>query len=165
MAGGRLREPLSLYYRTKYAADLALQAMGGVGIARLRMPLDHRPDPRNLLTKLAGYTHVIDVANSVTVVDDLIVAAAALIERRAPGIFHVTNPGLLHHRHLMELYRRYVDPDHRCVYIEEGELLDRGLVARTRSNCRLASSRLEALGINLRPIDSVVEALVGAYGR
>jgi dTDP-4-dehydrorhamnose reductase len=56
--------PSSTYSRTKYAADLALSRLPNVGIARLRMPIDHEPAPRNLITKLAGYPFVVDVANS-----------------------------------------------------------------------------------------------------
>lgn len=154
---GDLANPRSYYSRSKYAADLLLAPRDNVAIARLRMPVDGRVHPRNLVTKLAGYGQVIDVENSVTVVDDFVAAVDALVRRRAPGVFHVTNPGTLRHRDLLALYRELVDPDHRATLIRDDELVARGLAKVERSNCVLADTRLGPLGIALRP---VAEALV-----
>ena len=144
--------PISYYSRTKYAADILLSARPNVAVARIRMPIDTAPHPRNLITKLAAYAKVVDVENSVTVVDDLVKALAALAERRATGVFHVTNPGTLRHRDLLAAYTRIVDPAHRTTLIAEDELVTLGLAVKTRSNCVLADTRLAALGIHLRPI-------------
>jgi dTDP-4-dehydrorhamnose reductase len=157
--------PSAFYSRTKYAADLVLSQLPGTCIARIRMPIDHTPGPRNLITKLAGYREVIDVQNSVTVVDDFIVALRRLIELRAEGIFHVTNPGLLRHRELLELYREIVDPAHTTTFIEEEALVRRGLALKPRANARLASPGLEALGIHLRPIHEALRETMRAYAQ
>jgi dTDP-4-dehydrorhamnose reductase len=155
--------PTSFYSRTKYAADLVLSQMPNVCIARIRMPIDDVPGPRNLITKLAAYREIVDVENSVTVIDDFIVALRRLIELRAMGIFHVTNPGLLRHRDLLTLYQKVVDPSHRATYIDEDALVRRGLAVKARSNAQLASPRLEALGIRLRPIDEALHATMQTY--
>jgi dTDP-4-dehydrorhamnose reductase len=144
--------PTAFYSRTKYAADLVLSQLSGVGVARLRMPIDVAPDPRNLITKLAAYRQVVDVENSVTVVPDLIKAIEALVARRAEGVFHVTNPGTMRHRDLLELYRELVDGSHQATLIEESELVRRGLASKARSNCVLASQRLAEIGVGMRPI-------------
>jgi len=157
--------PTSVYSRTKYAADLALSELPDVGIVRLRMPIDDQPGLRNLITKLAGYKHVIDVENSVTVVEDLIHVVRELIERRAEGIFHATNPGTVRHRDLLRLYREIVDPTHDCEFIAEDELVRRGLVASVRSNAILASSRLESLGIEMRPVAAALRDVMTQYAR
>jgi 3,5-epimerase/4-reductase len=148
--------PVATYSRTKYAADLALGQLANVGIARLRMPVDYVPGPRNLITKLAGYRDVIDVENSVTVVEDLLAAVARLVETRSEGVFHVTNPGTLRHRDLLRLYREHVELTHEYTMIEEDELVTRGLVVKPRSNCILQDTRLARLGIHLRPIDVAI---------
>lgn len=155
--------PTSLYSRSKYAADLLLSRMPNVGIARLRMPIDAVPGARNLITKLSGYTQVIDVENSVTFVDDLVSVVRALAEKRATGIFHATNPGLMKHRQLLALYRELVDPDHRVELIEEAELVRRGLAKLGRSNCELASPRLAELGITMRPVEVALRETMAAY--
>ena len=155
--------PQAFYSRTKYAADLVLSSLPGVAVARLRMPIDGRPDARNLITKLAAYKDVIDVENSVTVVEDLIAVVRQLLARRAEGVFHVTNPGTLRHRDLLSLYRDLVDPSHRCSLIDERELVARGLATKARSNCVLASRRLGELGISMRPIDLALRDAMTQY--
>jgi dTDP-4-dehydrorhamnose reductase len=155
--------PGSTYARTKYAADLALERLANVCIVRVRMPIDAAPHPRNLITKLAHYPYVIDVRNSVTVVDDLVSVIAALIERRASGVFHAVNPGVLAHRRLLELYRERVDPSHQTTLIAEGELVARGLALQARSNCVLASPRLEAAKIAMRPVEEALDDVMRRY--
>jgi len=157
--------PSSFYSRSKYAADLMLSRLPNVGVARLRMPIDGRPAPRNLITKLASYRQVVDVENSVTVVDDLVGVVAALVEKRATGVFHATNPGLMRHRYLLALYRELVDPSHEFTLIGEQELVSRGLAAHARSNCILASPRLEAIGIDMRPIGIALRDAMTQYAR
>ncbi|MBP9869696.1 sugar nucleotide-binding protein [Patescibacteria group bacterium] len=155
--------PTSFYSRTKWAADLPLSRMANVGIARLRMPIDSIPGSRNLIDKLSAYKQVIDVENSVTVVDDLIAVSRQLIEKRGTGIFHVVNPGTMRHRDLLSLYREYVDPNHSCEWISNEELVSRGLAAKGRSNCILQSDRLAQLGIQMRPIEIALRDTMKKY--
>jgi dTDP-4-dehydrorhamnose reductase len=155
--------PSSFYSRTKYAADLVLSPLSGVAIARLRMPIDGRPGPRNLITKLSRYQQVVNVENSVTVVDDLVDVVGALLDRRAEGVFHVTNPGAMRHKDLLTLYREMVDPSHRCELIAEHDLVARGLAAKARSNGVLASRRLGELGITMRPIEVALRDAMRRY--
>ena len=157
--------PTSLYSRTKYAADLVLSRLPGVGIARLRMPIDDHPDSRNLITKLSRYTQVVDVANSVTVVSDLIGVVAGLTERKLEGVYHATNPGEMRHRDLLALYRELVDPAHRYELISEEALVGRGLAVKARSNCTLASGQLAAAGLSMRPIEVALRDCVERYAR
>ena len=145
--------PISTYSRSKYALDLALTTYPNVAIARLRMPLDDRPGPRNLIDKITSYKQVIDVANSATVVTDLIDVCYQIIQKRGTGIFHTVNPGPMFHHDIINLYRELVDPTQTCEYIREDELLSRGLVTKKRSTCIMQSSRLQELGIEMRPID------------
>ncbi|HEY4016021.1 MAG TPA: sugar nucleotide-binding protein [Polyangiaceae bacterium] len=157
--------PSAYYSRTKYAADLLLSKLPNVGIARLRMPIDDRPGPRNLITKLAGYPKVIDVVNSVTIVADLVAVTRALLARRATGVFHVTNPGPMRHKDLLRLYGEIVDPSHGYELIPEEELVARGLATKARSNCILASPRLAELGIVMRPIETALPDTLVEYAR
>ncbi len=157
--------PSAFYSRTKYAADLVLSRLPNVGVARLRMPIDDSPSPRNLITKLAAYPSVVDVENSVTVVADLVAAVAGLCERRAAGVFHVTNPGTMRHRDLLALYTELVDPSHRYELITAEDLVARGLAAKARSNCVLSSERLAAAGVTMRPIDVALRDAMERYAR
>jgi glucose-1-phosphate thymidylyltransferase len=148
--------PESYYSKTKYAADLLLSKFSNLGIVRLRMPIDRIPNERNLIDKLAGYKQVIDVENSVTVIDDLIKVCRAIIGVRGQGVFHAVNPGTLKHRQLLDLYRLYVNREHSCEWIGENDLQSRGLALAKRSNCVLSSERLKRLGIEMRPIETAL---------
>lgn len=157
--------PVSHYARSKYAADLVLSGSPHVAVVRLRMPIDDTPHPRNLITKLAGYPWIADVTNSVTVVEDFVEVVRALVERRASGIFHATNPEPIRYADLLVWYRELVDPAHRATLIPEDEILARGLIQRRRSACVLASRRLGELGITMRPAPEAVRAALTRYGR
>jgi 3,5-epimerase/4-reductase len=155
--------PSATYSRSKYAADLALSMYPNVGIARLRMPIDSVPGPRNLITKLANYPKIIDVENSVTVVDDLIDVVRQLVEKRGTGIFHAVNPGTMKHRDLIALYNEIVDPKHANEWISNDDLVKQGLAVKGRSNCILQNTRLPELGIQMRPIDEALRDAMQKY--
>ena len=155
--------PVSFYSRTKYAADLVLSKMPNVGIARLRMPIDSAPNPRNLITKLARYAEVVDVENSVTIIDDLIKVIDSLVSLKAEGIYHATNPVTLRHSALLEMYTLIVDPLHKYKLIDEDELVTKGLATAPRSNCILQSRRLDGLGLTMRPISVALEETMAKY--
>ena len=155
--------PSAFYSRSKYATDLVLSQLANVAIVRLRMPIDTVPGPRNLITKLAGYPQVADVENSVTIVPDLVDVVHGLLSRRASGIFHATNPGPVRHAQLLALYRQFVHPDHHVTLIREEDLVGKGLTVRARSNCILASSRLESLGLTMRPTETALPDVFRRY--
>lgn len=155
--------PLAVYTRTKYAADLALSTLPNVGIARIRMPIDHVSSPANLIDKLASYKKVVDVINSVTIVEDMVSVFKQLLEKQAAGIFHVTNPGSIKHTEILEMYKDMVDPNHDNEWISEQELVTTGLAKKTRSNNILQSGNLEKLGIKMRPIKEALHDTLKKY--
>lgn len=155
--------PLPTYSRSKYAADLVLSTLPNVGIARIRMPIDHLPGERNLIDKLARYPKIIDVENSVTIIDDMIRVFYQLIEKKAEGIFHVTNPGTMRHRELIALYDEIVDPEHTNEWISNEDLVTQGLATKGRSNNFLNTDKLIAIGITMRPIDEALRDTMEKY--
>ena len=142
-----------------------LESLPQVAIVRVRLPIDSVPHPRNFVTKLAGYRSVVDVTNSATIVDDLVRAIEAIIAQRANGVFHAVNPGLISNHHVLERYRALVDRGHAFDLVSEAELYARGLALAPRSNCQVASARLEQLGIRFEPIDAALERVLHEYGR
>ncbi len=155
--------PISYYSKCKYAGDLALGGMPNVGVARIRVPLDDRPYPGNITDKLAAYPKVIDVANSITVIPDMIDVFYQLLEKKGEGIFHVTNPGALRYKDLMALYEEMVDPNHTNEWITEEQLVSQGLVTKTRSTNTMQSARLEAIGIQMPPIEEAIKKAMAHY--
>lgn len=155
--------PSVVYSRSKWAADLVLSTLPNVGIARIRMPIDWQPAPGNLIDKLATYPKIIDVENSVTIVDDMINVFHQLLEKRATGIFHVTNPGTMKHRDLIALYEELVDPSHTNEWISNDELVSQGLAKKGRSNNFLANTRLAQYGITMRPVKEALRDTMQKY--
>ena len=155
--------PSAVYSRSKYAADLVLSTLPNVGIGRIRMPIDCISSPGNLIDKLASYKKVIDVENSVTVLEDMIQVFAQLLEKQAAGIFHVTNPGTMKHTELIALYEEYVDPNHTNEWITDADLVTTGLAKKQRSNNVLQSENLEKLGIHMRPIKEALLDTIKKY--
>lgn len=130
---------------------------------RLRMPLDGEPGPRNFITKIANYPKVISVPNSITVIDDLIVAAKALIQQKATGIYNVVNPGVIEHKEILSLYKEIVDPNHTYQLISLEELA--ALAKAPRSNCVLSTKKLTDAGVHLPDIRSRVKDMLVEYKR
>lgn len=155
--------PSVVYSRSKWAADLVLSTLPNVGIARIRMPIDWKPAPGNLIDKLATYPKIIDVENSVTIIDDMIDVFYRLLEKRATGIFHVTNPGTMKHRDLIALYEELVDPSHKNEWISNDELVGQGLAKKGRSNNFLSNTRLSELGITMRPVKEALRDTMQKY--
>lgn len=155
--------PIAYYSKCKYAADLALWNLPNVGVARIRVPLDDRPYPGNIIDKLAAYPKIIDVSNSITVIPDMIEVFEQLIDKKAEGIFHVTNPGAIAYRKLLELYRQYVDPNQNNEWITEQQLVEQGLATKMRSTNTLQSENLAKYDIEMPPIEEAIEKAIQHY--
>ena len=155
--------PSAVYTKTKYAADLVLSTLDNVGIARIRMPIDNISSSANLIDKLANYTTIVDVENSVTVVEDMINVFYQLLKRKAVGIFHVVNPGNIKHREIVQMYKKYIDPNYKCKWVSEKELVKQGFVDKKRSNNIMTSDNLKKLGIKMRPVNKAVEISMKQY--
>jgi 3,5-epimerase/4-reductase len=153
------------YSRTKWAADLVLSRLPSVGIARIRMPIDYIPSAQNMIDKLASFQKVVDVENSVTIVDDMVSVFYKIMEKKAEGIFHVTNPGILKHRDIIALYKEFVDPTHANEWISNEDLVRQGLAKKGRSNNFLASERLVEVGIEMRDVHEAMRDTMLKYAK
>lgn len=162
---GDYANPVAMYTRAKYAADLVLEKIPNVGVARIRMPLDNRSTRANLVDKLASYEKVVNVENSITVVSDMIKIFHELLEKKAEGIFHCTNPGSITHKEIIALYEKYVDKDHKNEWIEEGELVGCGLAVKKRSNNIMQSLRLKEYGLEMPDVHVAVEDAIKQYAQ
>ncbi|MFZ2189898.1 MAG: sugar nucleotide-binding protein [Candidatus Magasanikiibacteriota bacterium] len=151
------------YSRTKWATDLVLSTLSNVGIGRIRMPIDYIPSTNNMIDKLATFSKVIDVENSVTIVDDMVNVFYQLMEKKANGIFHVTNPGTLKHREIVALYEEMVDPNHKNEWITNDDLVKQGLATKGRSNNFLASENLDKIGIHMREVHEAMRDTMTKY--
>lgn len=80
-------------------------------VLRIRMPISHDYHPDNLIFKLLRYEKLINVANSVTVLDDMLPLSLDLITNNIKGIYNFVNPGVITHNEIMDIVKEYVDPE------------------------------------------------------
>ena len=147
------------YSRSKIYSEQALGLLSKkypILIVRIRIPLDNRPHPRNILTKLINYKKAIDTPNSITYIPDFINALKHLIQIEANGIYNVVNKGALTYPALLEIYKKY-SPGFQYQVINYKDL---NLV---RTNLILSTKKLEQTGFKVRDIKEVLEECVQEY--
>jgi 3,5-epimerase/4-reductase len=137
----------SFYSRMRIAMQDALKEIPVLQL-RIRMPVSMHENPRNLITKIAGYKKVISVPNSVTLIEDMFPAIQKLAESRPTGILNLTNDGYLEHKTILEAYKEIVDPAHEYELISLDELVQ-SVTKTGRSNCLLSNAKARSLGISM----------------
>ena len=150
-----------LYYsRTKIYCEKALEVLAKkfpILIARIRVPLDNRPHPKNILDKLIQYKKsVVTIPNSVTYIPDFIKAIKHLIKINARGIYNVVNKGALRYPELLEVYKKYA-------LGFEYKTIDFKKLKMVRTNLVMSTSKLEKSGFRVRDIHEVLEECVKEY--
>lgn len=140
--------PKSYYSKTKYACDLILGEMRNVTTLRLRMPMTSRSEPRNFINKIIKYQKIIDIPNSMTMVDDLVRCVGWVIQNQKFGLYHVTNPDPITAAQVMREWQKY-KRDHKFDIITEAEL-DAMTIAK-RSNCIINTDKLNEAGFSMTP--------------
>lgn len=86
---------------------------------RIRMPIVGYDHPKNLISKIIGYSKINNALNSVTVLDDAIPRLVDEIIKDTTGTINLVNPGPIDHVTILELYKKYVDSDHTYTLISE----------------------------------------------
>jgi len=108
---------------------------------RIRMPITDEFNKRNFITKITTYEKVCSVPNSMTVLNDLIPIMIDMAIHNITGTVNLTNPGLITHNEILEMYKEIVDPDFtwkNFTIEEQNEILASG-----RSNNFLETTLLQ----------------------
>jgi len=125
---------------------------------RIRMPITNEFHERNFITKITNYEKVCSVPNSMTVLNELLPLMIDMAKNNTSGTVNLTNPGLITHNEILEMYKEIVDPDFKWQNFtidEQNQILDSG-----RSNNFLDTSRLETLYPNVRNIKVAVRKML-----
>lgn len=88
---------------------------------RIRMPIIEYDCPKNFISKIVRYSKICNTLNSMSVLPDLIPEMVKCIIEKRSGTVNLVNPGPVDHKMILDLYRKYVDPNHTCEYITEAE--------------------------------------------
>jgi len=100
----------SFYAHTKAVAEDLIRNYSNVLTLRVRMPLSDDLHPRNFISKITKYERVVNIPNSMTVLHDLLPIAVKMSRRQVVGVYNFTNPGVISHNEILDLYAQHIDP-------------------------------------------------------
>jgi len=126
---------------------------------RIRMPISDCYHSRNFITKITNYQKICSVPNSMTVLPELLPCVLDMMKTNTIGTINLTNPGLISHNEILEMYKELVDPTFTWNNFSQEE--QRLILAADRSNNYLDTTRLEELFPDVTNIkDSVRQCLL-----
>lgn len=128
---------------------------------RIRMPITSDNNPRNFITKITNYEKICSVPNSMTVLPELLPILFDMMKNKRVGIFNLTNPGLITHNEILEMYKEIVDSEFTWNNFSNEE--QRKILACDRSNNFLDTAKLEALYPNIKNIKESVRECLMSY--
>ena len=150
----------SFYSRTKIYSEKALAEFNPLQL-RVRIPIEGKSCPKNVIDKLVNYERIISIPNSFTIVEDFMTASYELIKNKERGVFNMTNVGFMDHEYLMSNYTKIVDFNKKFSYMTLDEL---GEVTKAkRSNCVLSTDKREALGVQMPDIKKRIPEILEDY--
>jgi 3,5-epimerase/4-reductase len=115
-------------------------------------------EPRNFITKITTYEYICSIPNAMTVLDELLPYALDMARKGITGTINLTNPGLVSHNEILEMYREIVDPSFTWKNFSQEEQAK--ILAADRSNNCLDTSKLKEIFPEVKHIkDSVRETL------
>jgi len=130
----------SFYSETKGYMEPMLKCYPNCLILRVRMPVSDDLIHRNFVTKIVKYERVVNVPNSMTILTEMLPASFAMAKKGLTGVYNFTNPGVISHNEVLDLYTKYIDPSYtykNFTVEEQDKILKAG-----RSNNELDTTKL-----------------------
>jgi dTDP-4-dehydrorhamnose reductase len=157
--------PTCWYAKTKYWADLLLlphTERHGITITRIHTPISANAHPKNLLTKLSGFSSAVADRSSATVLEDYTKVVLALIQGGHTGLFHVVNPGTISPLGITEILK---ETGHMPKEKEVAPLSMAALNAERGSRAYqpisiLSSAKLATIGITIPDIETSIRTIL-----
>jgi len=149
----------SSYSTVKGFTDRLMHLFENVLNLRIRMPITGVMNPRNFITKITTYEKICSIPNSMTVLPELLPIVLDMMKNKKVGTINLTNPGLISHNEILDMFKEIVDPNfvYKNFSIEEQSKI----LASDRSNNYLETGLLEKWYPNIKNIkDSVKECLI-----
>lgn len=130
----------SFYSQTKGYMEPMLKEYPNALILRVRMPVSDDLIHRNFVTKIVKYEKVVNIPNSMTILTELLPASLAMAKKGLTGVYNFTNPGVISHNQVLDLYKKYIDPTYtyQNFTIEE----QAKVIKAARSNNELDTTKL-----------------------
>jgi dTDP-4-dehydrorhamnose reductase len=121
------------------------------------MPIVGYHHPRNFVTKITSYEKICSIPNSMTVLEDMIPAMIQMAKDSKTGTVNLTNPGVISHNEMLELYKKHVDPSFEWKNFTQEEQAK--ILLSERSNNELTTDELHKMFPTIKNIKESVEEL------
>ncbi|GAA0147219.1 dehydratase [Lithospermum erythrorhizon] len=132
----------SFYSKTKAMVEELLKEYDNVCTLRVRMPISSDlSNPRNFITKISCYNKVVNIPNSMTILDELMPISIEMAKRNLRGIDNFTNPGVVSHNEILRMYKEYIDPEYKWENFTLEEQAKE--IVAARSNNEMDASKLK----------------------
>lgn len=128
---------------------------------RIRMPIVDHHHPRNFITKIVKYDKICSIPNSMTVLPELLPLVVDMMKNNRTGTVNLTNPGVISHNEILEMYRDIVDPSFTWKNFTQEE--QRKILASDRSNNYLETTTLQKWYPEVSPIKKAVSKCLQKY--
>ena len=128
---------------------------------RIRMPITGEKNSRNFITKIVSYEKICSIPNSMSVLSELLPLVLDMMKNNTVGTINLTNPGLISHNEVLEMYREIVDRNFTWQNFSQDE--QRKILTSDRSNNFLDTTKLESLYPNVNNIKDAVKKCMIEY--
>lgn len=148
----------SFYSGSKALGEEILHGAENCFVWRLRIPFNHVDSPRNYISKMMRYDHLLQATNSLSHLDQFVEACVACWEKRVDyGVYNLTNPGSVTTRDVVQMIRDHGLSDRMFSFFESEDAFMQTAAKTPRSNCVLNSSKAVAAGLPMAPVEEALE--------
>ena len=128
---------------------------------RIRMPITAEYNTRNFITKITTYEKICSIPNSMTVIPELLPKVLDMMKNNVTGTINLTNPGLISHNEILEMYSEIVDTN--FVWKNFSEKEQRKILTSDRSNNYLDTQKLQQMYPDVKNIKESVRDVLNLY--
>jgi dTDP-glucose 4,6-dehydratase len=151
----------SSYSIVKGFTDRIMKTFDNVLNLRIRMPITGSYNKRNFITKITTYEKICSIPNSMTVLPELLPCVLQMMIKGVTGTINLTNPGLISHNEILDMYKEIVDPSFTYKNFTQDE--QRKILAADRSNNFLDTTKLQSLFPHIKNIKDSVRIMLEQY--
>jgi len=130
----------SSYSTVKGNTDQEIRKYKNTLNLRIRMPISYDTNERNFIDKIVNYKNICSIPNSMTVLEDMFPIITKMCINNTTGSYNLTNPGTIAHNEILEMYKKYINPNHTWNNITYEEQMN--ILKSERSNNELDVNKL-----------------------
>jgi len=127
------------------------------------MPITDKYNKRNFITKITTYEKICSIENSMSVLPELLPLVFDMMKNKTNGTINLTNPGVISHNEILDMYKEIVEPTFTWTNFEIEEQAK--ILKSDRSNNYLNTDKLQKLYPNVKDIKDAVRDCLYKYNK